>query len=607
MPAHIEDYALVGDTQTAALISTDGSVDWLCLPSFDSDACFTALLGDREHGRWSLHPSGDYRCTRRRYVEDSLVLETELSNADGTVRIVDCMPVRDGVPDLIRQVRGVSGTVDMISEFAPRTAYGETVPWHRITDGGQIRVVAGPDALTLDADVACEITQRPSVTSRFQVREGEHATFRLIYGEQPPEQRRAADEKIDHTVRWWQEWARRCSYHGEYRDAVVRSLITLKALTFAPTGGIVGAPTTSLPERIGGVRNWDYRYCWVRDATFTLLAFLDAGYVDEAKAWREWLLRATAGRPEQMQIMYAVNGQRRLAEQELDWLPGYEGSTPVRIGNKAAGQFQLDSYGELMDAFHQARSHGIPPDPDAWRVQRELMDFLEGNWREPDNGIWEIRGPRRQFTYSKVMAWVAADRAVRAAETFDLDGEPQRWKQLREDIHDDVCRHGYDAERNTFTQHYGTRDVDAALLRLPHVGFLPATDERVLGTTRAIEEDLTVDRMVLRYRTAAPGSEHEGGTHPVDGLPSGEGAFLACSFWLADSYVLRGDVEQGRQMFEHLLSLRNDVGLLSEQYDPHERRLLGNFPQALSHIPLVATAFNLTSARGPTIRRHGND
>lgn len=600
MPLPIEDYALLGDTYTAALVGRDGSVDWLCLPRFDSDACFAALLGGPEHGRWLLAPSGDHRSTRR-YRGDSLVLETEFSTPDGVVRVVDCMPVRGERADLVRRVEGVSGRVPMRTELGLRFGFGRTEPWLR-TDGGRLFAVAGPNTAVLDGSVPFEPVAAGTVGAQFEIAAGQAVDLQLCWSELGTPLAPALDvpAAIEETRRWWQAWADRCGYQGRYRDAVVRSLLTLKALTYAPSGGIVAAPTSSLPERLGGVRNWDYRFCWIRDATFTLLALLDAGYTQEAVAWREWLLRAVAGRPEQMQIMYGVQGERRLTEVEVGWLPGYEGSSPVRIGNAAADQFQLDVYGELMDALHHARVHGIEPDPDAWRVQRELMDFLESHWRDPDEGIWEIRGPRRDFTHSKVMAWVAADRAIQAVTRFGLDGPADRWRRLRKEIFDEVCFQGYDAGRATFTQYYGSATLDASLLLIPAVGFLPADDPRVVGTVAAVERELCQDGFVQRYPQTAE-------TAHVDGLPPGEGTFLACTFWLADAHALAGDAERARQVFERVVGLGNDVGLLAEEYDVARRRMVGNFPQALSHLQLVDTAHNLAGPGGPSYQRAGGE
>jgi GH15 family glucan-1,4-alpha-glucosidase len=597
MALHLEDYALLGDTRSAALVGIDGSIDWLCLPRFDSGACFAALLGTPENGRWLLAPAGGHRATSRRYRDDTLVLETEFTTADGTVRVVDCMPMHgDGRSDVFRRVEGIAGRVGLHSEVTIRLDYGDVVPWFREV-GRRSSAFAGPDALTLDGDVP-HAREGDDLVADFRLAAGEHAEFRFTWStprDQPPSHADVG-EGMAATERWWREWTGRCRYDGPYRDAVVRSLITLKAMSYGPSGGIVAAPTTSLPEKLGGVRNWDYRFCWIRDATFTLLALLDAGYEAEAVAWREWLLRAVAGRPEQMQLMYGVEGERRLTEYELDRLPGYAGSRPVRVGNAASGQFQLDVYGELMDALHQARAHGIPPEDAAWEVQRDLLEFLESHWREPDQGIWEVRGERRDFVYSKVMAWAAVDRAVRGVEDFGLDGPVDDWKRLRDEIVDEVCARGFDTRRGTFTQYYGSRELDAALLRLPAVGFLPAVDERVTGTVTAIERELCRDGLVQRYSTS-------GRSEQLDGLPSGEGAFLPCSFWLADAYLLGGRRDEGRALFERLLGLRNDVGLLSEEYDPDAHRLVGNFPQGLTHLGLVNTALDLASDTGPSHRR----
>ncbi|MFF4771774.1 glycoside hydrolase family 15 protein [Microtetraspora fusca] len=585
MPQAIEDYALIGNLHTAGLVGLDGSIDWLCLPRFDSGACFASLLGHPEHGRWLLGPAGGGRVVRRAYREDTLVLETEYATGDGQVRLTDWMPLRDGEAEIARRVEGVRGRVRLRCELVPAFDYGHIVPWLR-REGRRVQAFAGPDTLTLTCDVELSLADG-RLCGEFELSEGRAADFHLVWTPLGREPRRPDDltRSVEETTRWWRDWAGRCAYEGPYRDAVVRSLITLKALTYAPSGGVVAAPTTSLPERIGGTRNWDYRYCWIRDATFTLKALLEGGYAEEAVAWRDWLLRAVAGRPEQMQILYGVTGERRLLEIELPWLPGYADSAPVRIGNSATDQLQLDMYGELMDAMHQARRYGMAPDDRAWEVQRDLLEFLESNWRRPDRGIWEIRGPCRQFTSSKVMAWVAADRAVQATERLGLEGPVDRWRRLREDISTEVCAEGYNAERRTFTQYYGGKDVDAALLRMAPVGFLPADDERMRGTVAAIESELGHQGLLRRY-------DSDSG---VDGLPPGESAFLACSFWLADNYLLQGRAREARALFERLIALRNDVGLLSEEYDPYEGRMTGNFPQALSHIPLVGTALGLAS------------
>jgi GH15 family glucan-1,4-alpha-glucosidase len=594
MPLPIDDYALIGDTHTAALVGKDGSIDWLCLPRFDSAACFAALLGEPKHGRWQIAPAEPVTHVSRRYRPGTLVLETEFTTASGVVRLVDCMPPVESIPNVLRRVEGVTGRVPMRMELIIRFDYGWIVPWVRRVDDG-IVAIAGPDALALHtpADLHGEDLR---TVGEFTVSAGERVPFLLSWfpSHEPPPRDLDVHTAIDGAERWWRAWSDRCTYQGEWREAVVSSLVTLKALTYLPTGGIVAAPTTSLPEALGGVRNWDYRYCWLRDATFTLYALILGGHHDEAAAWRDWLLRAVAGSPSQMQILYGVSGERRLDEQTIDWLPGYERSAPVRIGNRAVTQLQLDVYGEVNDALHQARKAGIPPDPFAWSVQRELLEFLESAWTKPDEGIWEVRGPRQHFTHSKMMAWVAFDRAIRSVERFGTEGPADRWRHIRDAIHAEVCAKGYDASRGAFTQAYGSPALDASLLMMPLVGFLPATDSRVLGTVRAIERELVEDGLVLRYRT------HE----TDDGLPPGEGVFLPCSFWLADNYALAGRTAEARELFEHLLSLRNDVGLLAEEYDTRSRRLLGNFPQAFTHVGLVNTAYNLTPReRGPATDR----
>ena len=590
----IEDYALIGDIHTAALVSRSGSIDWLCLPRFDSAACFAALLGDERQGRWLIAPAGPVSAVRRGYQGDSLVLETEFHTPDGVVRLVDCMPPRQRDPDVARVVEGVRGRVPMRMELVIRFDYGSIVPWVR-RQGGALHAIAGPDSVWLRSPVEVR-GENFRTLAEFTVDEGERVPFTLTWhaSHMPSPRRIDPIRAVDDTTGWWSEWASGITYKGGWRDAVIRSLLTLKALTYQPTGGIVAAPTTSLPEALGGVRNWDYRYCWLRDATFTLDALMLAGLDSEATAWREWLLRAVAGQPQQMQILYGVAGERRITEQQLDWLPGYEQSRPVRTGNAAVNQFQLDVYGEVMDALYLARRVGLQYDETAWDLQRALMDFLESNWREPDEGLWEIRGPRRHFTHSKVMAWVAMDRAVKAVDLQQLEGPVQRWRALRREIHDEVCDQGFDAERNAFVQFYGGSQLDASLLMIPLVGFLPATDPRMRGTVEAVQRELSVDGLVLRY--------HPEGSADVDGLPPGEGAFLACSFWLADNLALMGRQREAREQFERLLSLRNDVGLLAEEYDPRSGRQLGNFPQAFSHVPLVNTASHLSE---PGRRRRG--
>jgi GH15 family glucan-1,4-alpha-glucosidase len=596
MAAPIEDYALIGDTHTAGLVSREGSIDWLCLPRFDSPACFAALLGDAGNGRWLLAPAGPVRDVRRRYQGDTLVLETEHRTGEGTVRVVDCMPPRQHDPDVARVVEGVRGRVRMRMELTIRFDYGSIVPWVRQV-GGALHAVAGPDSVWLRTPVPVHGKNWTTVAD-FTVGEGERVPFMLTWHASHMRAPRHIDpvQAIDDSQAWWGRWASRIAYQGGWQDAVIRSLLTLKALTYAPTGGIVAAPTTSLPEAIGGVRNWDYRYCWLRDSTFTLYALMLAGLAEEARAWREWLLRAVAGQPKQMQMLYGVAGERRITEQELDWLPGYQGSRPVRVGNAAVDQFQLDVYGEVMDTLHLGRRIGLESDEPAWDLQRALLEFLEDHWRDPDEGIWEIRGPRRHFTHSKVMAWVALDRAVKAVELARLEGPVDRWRALRREIHDEVCREGFDAERDSFVQFYGSGQVDASLLLIPLVGFLPATDPRVKGTVAAIQRELMADGLVHRY--PPQGSQH------VDGLPPGEGAFLACTFWLADNLTMMGRHDEAGAIFERLLELRNDVGLLAEEYDPSTGRQLGNFPQAFSHVALVNTARNLSALPGPDWARY---
>jgi GH15 family glucan-1,4-alpha-glucosidase len=588
MPLPIEDYALVGDTQTAALVGKDGSIDWMCLPRFDSGACFAALLGAPGNGRWLVAPTGPVQSVRRRYRPGTMILETELTTDQGVVRLIDFMPPREHHPDIVRIVEGVRGRVDMRMELIVRFDFGSIVPWVRRSGRG-LSFVAGPDALELRTDVRHRGEDFKTV-AEFSVGEGEQAPFVLTWhlSHEPAPEPVDPQGALEDTERYWREWFDRCSWEGEWAEEVGRSLLTLKALTYAPTGGIVAAPTTSLPEDIGGVRNWDYRYCWLRDATLTLFALMLAGYQDEAKSWRDWLLRAAAGMPSALQIMYGPAGERRLDEYEVAWLPGYEKSAPVRVGNAAVHQFQLDVYGELMDALHLSRRIGIPAGGAAWDLQLALMEFLEGAWDDPDEGIWEVRGPRRHFTHSKVMAWVAADRAVKGVKQFGLNGPVDKWAALRDQIHADVCEKGYDPKRKTFTQYYGSEELDASLLMLPLVGFLPADDERVVGTVAAIERHLLHDGFVMRYSKNSRGD--------VDGLPGDEGAFLACSFWLADNYALSGRLDDARDLFGRLVSLCNDVGLLSEEFDVKHKRLVGNFPQAFSHVALVNTARNLSKA-----------
>jgi GH15 family glucan-1,4-alpha-glucosidase len=585
----IEDYALLGDLQTAALVDRGGSVDWLCVPRFDSGACFAALLGGPDNGRWLLAPSAPATNTRR-YLHDTLVLETTWHAEDGSVaRVLDFMPPRGKAPDMVRIVEGVKGSVQMRSELTIRFEYGRIVPWVRQrTHEENTRVaLAGPNALCFRTPAPTRGEEFRTI-SEFAVDEGQRIPFVLTWFPSHEDVPDAIDpeQALADTERFWREWSEQCDCDlpPEWTEIVRRSLIVLKALTYEPTGGIVAAATTSLPEWIGSVRNWDYRYCWLRDATLTLLALLEGNHEEEATAWRRWLLRAIAGDPADIQIMYGVAGERRLTELELPWLDGYEGSKPVRIGNAASEQLQLDVYGEVLDALYQARVRGIGIDPQAWRIQLAMLDHLADAWRQPDEGIWEIRGERRHFTHSKVMAWVAFDRAVRTVEQQRLDGPEDRWRELRDEIHTTVIERGFDAALGSFTQSFGSKELDASLLMLPLVGFLPATDPRIRGTIEAVERDLLQDGLVLRYRTQEAG---------VDGLPPGEGVFLPCSFWLANCYELLGRHDEALKLFERLLGLSNDLGLLSEEYDPQAKRLLGNFPQAFTHLTLVGTAFNI--------------
>jgi GH15 family glucan-1,4-alpha-glucosidase len=599
--ARIEDYALLGDLQTAALVDRNGSIDWLCIPRFDSGACFAALLGSPDQGRWLVAPAEGTWTTARRYLHDTLVLETTWESADGCVRVIDFMPPRGTAPDIVRIVEGVRGRVPVRSELVIRFDYGRIVPWVRQrTHEDHTRVaLAGPDALCFRTPAPTRGEDMRTI-SEFHVDEGERVPFVLTWfpSHEDPPTPIDPEQALADTESFWREWSEACPLElpEDWAPMVRRSLIVLKALTYDPTGGIVAAPTTSLPEWIGSVRNWDYRYCWLRDATLTLLALLHCNHADEAGHWRRWLLRAIAGDPADVQIMYGVAGERRLTEFELPWLAGYEGSAPVRVGNAASAQLQLDVYGEVLDCLYQARTHGLPVDQQAWRIQLALLDHLEDAWREPDEGIWEIRGARRHFVHSKAMAWVAFDRAVRTVEDDGLNGPVDRWRAVRDEIHAEVCEHGFDSDLGSFVQSYGSQELDASLLLLPLVGFLPASDERIRGTVEAIERELLQDGFVLRYRT------HEEG---VDGLPPGEGVFLPCSFWLADCYALLGRHDEAQALFERLASLANDLGLLSEEYDPQSRRLLGNFPQAFTHLALVNTAFNVAPhLPSPMERRH---
>jgi GH15 family glucan-1,4-alpha-glucosidase len=596
MALRIEDYALIGDLRTAALVGRNGSIDWLCLPRFDSGACFAALLGSADHGHWQLAPSVPVQAVQRVYREQTLVLETEFQiEGGGAVRVIDCMPLEHKHSSVVRIVEGVRERIPMHMELMIRFDYGSVVPWVRRQGEGGFTALAGPDALVFHSDAPFYSKDFRTI-AEFTVSPGERVAFKITYfpSHQSVPSTPGPEQAVEATERQWRKWCGRCQYDGQWREAVMRSLITLKALTYAPTGGIVAAPTTSLPEQPGGVRNWDYRYCWLRDATFTVYALLTAGYEDEARAWREWLLRAAAGRPEDLKILYGLAGERRLSEIELDWLPGYEGAKPVRIGNAASDQFQLDVYGEVMDMLHVTRTHGLHSREPAWELQREVMEFLESSWRKPDDGIWEVRGGRRHFTYSKVMAWVAVDRAVKAVECFRLKGPVERWRRLRAEIHEEVCRNGFDAERDAFTQSYGSKALDASLLLMPLVGFLPADDARVRTTVAAIERELAVNGFVARYSEVG---------QDVDGLPAGEGAFLPCSFWLVDNLAMQGRSADARRLFEALLGVCNDVGLVSEEYDPRAKRMLGNFPQAFTHVMLVNSARNLSGAGGPAEHR----
>jgi GH15 family glucan-1,4-alpha-glucosidase len=595
--ARIEDYALIGDLQAAALVARDGSIDWLCLPRFDSGACFAALLGTIENGRWLLAPDSA-KTSSRRYVDDTLILETTWETDEGSARVLDFMPPRGQAPDVVRIVEGLDGRVKMRSELVIRFDYGSIVPWVRRIDDARL-AIAGPDSLCFRTPARTRGENMRTV-STFAVEKGDRVPFVLTWNPShedlpPPID---PDHALADTESFWTEWVSRCTADvpEEWGDVVRRSLIVLKALTYEPTGGIVAAPTTSLPEWIGGVRNWDYRYCWLRDATLTLLALLHAEYEEEAAAWRTWLLRAVAGDAADMQIMYGVAGERRLTELSVPWLRGYEDSVPVRIGNAASEQLQLDVYGEVMDALYQARAHGLASERPAWSLQRKLLEHLETIWREPDYGLWEIRGDARHFVHSKVMAWVAFDRAVRSVELHDLEGPVDHWRELRDEIHGDICENGYDEALGSFTQSYGSKELDASLLLIPLVGFLPVDDLRVRGTIEAIENNLVVDGFVLRYHTL---------DSEIDGLPAGEGVFLPCSFWLVDCLELVGRHDDALALFERLIALANDVGLLGEEYDPVAGRLLGNFPQAFTHLALVNSAYNvLEHLASPMHKRH---
>jgi len=586
MACKIEDYAIIGDCETAALVGRDGSIDWLCWPRFDSSACFAALVGTADNGRWLIEPVDSRARRSRRYRDRSLILETEIESSSGAATIVDFMPPREKASDVVRLVRGTRGRLEMRTELKIRFDYGSLVPWIAQLDDGAWRAVEGPDLAVLRTPVALS-GDEGTIGGAFTVSAGQTIPFVLTYGAShlpPPRPIRPLDA-FDDTEDYWRGWTSRARPAGPWTDAVVRSLITLKAATYRPSGAIVAAPTTSLPERIGGNRNWDYRYCWLRDATFTLLALMNAGFDEDARAWREWLLRTTAGEPGRLQVMYGLTGEHRVPEWEISWLGGYEGAKPVRAGNAAARQMQIDVYGELVDVLYHARRGRLGGIADGWALQRGLLDHLETIWEEADHGIWEVRGDRRRFTNSKVMAWVAFDRAVKTIEQFHLDGPLDRWRALRSRIHDEVCRYGFNPEIGAFVQSYGSKHLDASALLIPLVGFLPVSDARVRCTVEVIKRRLMVDGVINRYDSGAE----------LDGLPPGEGAFLPCSLWLAADLFLLGRQGEARDLFEHVLSLRNDLGLLSEEYDPQRKRLIGNFPQALSHIALVNTAYLLSS------------
>ena len=594
-PSRIEDYALIGDCETAALVSRNGSVDWLCWPRFDSDSVFAALLGTPEHGRWLIAPADPKPRVSRRYRPGSMVLETVFETAEGSAALIDFMPPGHANSSLIRLVEGRRGKVAMRLQLVLRFDYAAAVPWvMQLDDGSGISAVAGPNLAVLRCPIELR-GENMTTVAEFAVAEGQTIPFVLTHGPShlPPPAALDAAAELAATEDFWRKWSARCSYSGPWQDAVCRSLLTLKALIYAPTGGIVAAPTTSLPEQPGGQRNWDYRFCWLRDATFTLMALMHAGYQEEARAWGDWLRRSVAGTPAQVQTLYGLAGERWIMEWEVPWLRGYQGASPVRVGNAASTQVQLDVYGELLDALYQEAHGGLVRPQASWDLQTALIGHLAEIWQQPDEGIWEVRGGARHFTFSKAMAWVAMDRAIRTAEEFGLEAPLETWRALRARIHDAVCRDGFNTAKGAFVQYYGADELDASLLLLPLVGFLPADDPRMRGTIEAIGRDLMTDGLVQRYRT------HQG----VDGLPPGEGVFLACSFWYADCLTLLGRRREARTLFEKLLALCNDVGLLAEEYDPVARRLLGNFPQAFSHLALINTALNLENAHGPAHRR----
>jgi len=596
MSLRIEDYALIGDCETAALVGKDGSIDWLCWPRFDSGACFAALLGGPEHGHWVIAPAGEVTRNKRRYQEHTLILETDFETAEGAVTIIDFMPIGERHRDLVRIICGRRGKVPMKMELTLRFDYGRSVPWVTSLDDDTLRAVAGPNMVSLRTPVRLKGEDLKTV-SEFTVNEGQRIPFVLSYRASHKKLPKPIDVEnaLQKTEKFWQEWIGRCTYKGPWQESVERSLITLKALTYHPTGGIIAAPTTSLPEQLGGKRNWDYRYCWLRDATLTLLMLMDCGYYDEAAAWQNWLVRAVAGSPDQVQIIYGLAGERQITEWEVDWLPGYEGAKPVRVGNAAADQFQLDIYGEIASALHHAREGNLPRNDPGIELEKTLLDHLEKVWQEPDKGIWEIRGPNQQFTHSKVMTWLAFDRAVKSCERFGISGPLERWRKMREIIHEDVCRKGYDPELGSFVQAYGSKCLDASLLMIGTSGFLPPSDPRFQGTVRAIETQLRRNWFVMRYNSEKVN----------DGMPAGEGVFLVCSFWLAESYALLGRHKDACKLMEELLAIRNDVGLLAEEYDVEQKRLVGNFPQAFSHIGLVNAALRISDgSRSRKTRSH---
>jgi len=594
----LEDYAIIGDCETVALVSRRGSIDWLCWPRFDSGACFAGLLGTAEHGRWLVEAVDADAQVTRRYRPNTLILETTIETRSGTVIVIDFMPLRGRNSDVVRLVRGDRGSVEMRTELVLRFDYGSTVPWVSRLPDGTFRAIAGPDMVVMHTPVALH-GENLTTVGTFHVEAGSTVPLVLTHGPShlPPSDPIDVEASLAETEDFWVDWAARNQTRGEWSDAVTRSLITLKALTYAPTGGMVAAPTTSLPEKLGGVRNWDYRFCWLRDATLTLLALMNAGYYDEAQAWRDWLLRAAAGSPSQLQIMYGLAGERRLSEYEVPWLPGYEQSTPVRIGNAAHGQLQLDVYGEVVDTLFQGKRGGLETRPADWNFLRAILEHLEQVWSRPDKGVWETRGDPQHFTFSKIMSWVALDRGIRAIEGNKVEGPVARWREVRQRIHAEVCARGFNSELGSFVQSYDSKNLDASLLLIPTTGFLPADDPRIRGTIEAVERHLFVDGFVRRYDT-----------HTTDdGLPPGEGAFLACSFWLVDALLLSGRQDDARQLFERLLGLRNDVGLLAEEYDTGAKRLVGNFPQAFSHIALVNSAHNLGHAVKPAQQRSARD